>query len=219
MNANQLQAEIQRLVDGELPHDRRVRLLENLARRPNQWRDLAIAFVERQVLDESLLSKVAPRLPSLEVNGVSQSDHAQNIHRLASKPPSKGTHGSRVHRLGRAVTAAACLLIGFAVGNWRVPLPHPPDGPGVASTAKETLDESADSSQGSDKPISVIPLADALSRASYPIPVDLRREMMRQGYLITELDRLSKVQLPTGQTVELPVRQVAVTYLGNAAYQ
>jgi hypothetical protein len=219
MNASELYADIQRLVDGELTHDRRARLLENLSRRPIQWRDLAIAFVERQVLDESLSNNVVTRLSSLAVNGVSQGNGRRKVERQGSDPKLANAHGRMANQLSWAAAAAACLLIGFVVGNWRVPMPRLENEAQVASAANEALDASAAATKRSAGPAAVIPLADALSRASYPISVDLRREMMRQGYLITELDRLSKVRLPTGQTVELPVRQVAVTYMGHAAYQ
>lgn len=51
----ELEEQIQALVDGELDHKERKDLLENIGREaPQQWRTLALGFVENQMLREGL---------------------------------------------------------------------------------------------------------------------------------------------------------------------
>lgn len=212
------QTRIQQLVDGECEHAERSQLLRSVPEHSPIWRDLALAFVERQIFDESLGAPAANR-----VSGNTDCKADSNI--LTSIADRHSNHEVRAvpRRSARQASVAfwtaiaGCLALGLILGEVhgrRIggnPLPR-------------NLSAAADFVEPSE-PIhaaitgEAIPLADALSRASYPIPVDFRRALMKQGYLITELDRPSKVRLPSGQLVEIPLRQVAVTYLGNATYQ
>jgi hypothetical protein len=221
MNKLEIRADLQRLADGEIPQERRAQLLRALPANSEHWRELALAFVERQILDESLNG--SERIDGTLDDSADESSKFQlgvrQVHRLSngrSRPERSGRWSVRALWM---MAVGASLLLGIALGNWRTfgdfnqldslaLIPESPTNANPASEATATEQEHFG-----------MPLAEALSRAAYPIPVDLRRELMKRGYLITELDQLSKVQLPTGQLVELPVRQVAVTYLGNATYQ
>lgn len=216
MKTSDWQANIQLLVDGELTHARRSEFLRGLSSDSKGWRDIALAFVERQVLDESLAAKKDPRQTSILVQMPAEKRKIRPSSPSGKQLDSRSTRQWRSAALWSA-TIAACFFIGLALGKWGNPsTTSNRDSVAAIADTPSNPQPLAKTPQEND---GGIPLADALARAVYPIPVELRRELMKRGYLITELDQLSKVQLPTGQLVEIPVRQVAVTYLGNATYQ
>ncbi len=217
MKKTDIRADLQRLADGELRQEQRTQILRAMPVDSGHWRELALAFVERQILDESLMG--TEHIGETPSGGAGE----RPTLRLNIQPVTNFTNGrSRQDRSARGSARAlwiaaigASLMIGIALGNWQSRSTSNATGPVAVIPKAQVSPHPANDVQNP----SGMPLAEALSRTTYPIPVDLRREMMKRGYLITELDQLSKVQLPTGQLVELPVRQVAVTYLGNETYQ
>ena len=221
MNQLEFRADMQRLADGELTQEQRARVLRAMPAEAGQWRELALAFVERQILDESLMGTEqvggAPNGSANECTAIRLNVQPDKTLRNGrSRPERSGNWNARALWIA---AIAASLLIGIALGNWRANGDSNNSNSLAETRVSPTDADRTDIASATQQEHSGMPLAEALSRASYPIPVDLRRELMKCGYLITELDQLSKVQLPTGQLVEMPVRQVAVTYLGNATYQ
>jgi hypothetical protein len=218
MKTIEWQARIQQLVDGEVEHGERSRLLRSIPDHSPLWRELALAFVERQVFDESLGAPTANRRD--ENSGLDSG--LKILLSIADSHPNGAVRPISRHSAKRTsamfwTAIAGCLALGLILGEVHgrriggIPIPNENLATAELGERGEPI-EAARAGEG-------IPLADALSRASHPIPVDFRRALMKQGYLITELDRPSKVRLPSGQLVEIPLRQVAVTYLGNATYQ
>ena len=223
MNNNNFGIQLQLLIDGELEHSERSRFLASVGSESKGWQKIALAFIERQLLDESF-------------NPYSRYSTANNNAPLATVAPTESIVGIVQDNvvngdvaLGKAnrfapkriqlswwLATSACLLIGLLIGNW---------SGGSPSISRTTNDNSIDKNANAETGIThadlirTIPLSEALERSPAPVPIVFRRELMKQGYLVNELARLAKVQLPTGETIEMPIRQVDIWYLGTATFQ
>jgi hypothetical protein len=111
-----LQADLDRLVDGELPPPRLRELIERCDRRPENWRAVAVAFLEAQAVSQSLRSAaVRPQRPATRI------------------VPAASARG-RTRSVAVAVTAIVSLLVGWVGGQALAPrMPTP----GPATTASE----------------------------------------------------------------------------------
>jgi hypothetical protein len=99
MDKETRQIEIQRLIDGRMPQSERVALLECLDDGPDGWRELALGFVEEQVL-RSELSTLATR------NDVDKSLPRVTLHR------------ARTGLWFSATAVVVALLVGGVAGRW-----------------------------------------------------------------------------------------------------
>jgi hypothetical protein len=228
MNVREFESGLQLLADGEMGSFERADFLRGLPVYSDRWRLVALAFVERQILDESLgyaERTVATRQSRGRVSGISvESAAPECLPRSSMARSAAGSRPAVVWRRSAVVSAVAiCLAIGFIGGQWSASRSQ---GERAAAARTDEARSAGAADRGpvtADSTIDVgerpLPLADALARSAQPISWAFRREMMKRGYLISEEDRWSKVELPTGQLVEFPVRQVAVRYLGLAAYQ
>lgn len=191
------QFQIQQLVDGNLSHTDRSQWLQTLDDDQLVWRDIALAFVEKQVLDEALSgigdSAPAPRIDTPKVGGEN--------HR-----PAKST------RQGTWWAVAASLAMGLWLGSLFFS-DHQPNQ--VASVNQPVPSNNLSTNSPNDH----LMLADALARSITPVTPDARRAFLKAGYVVDEQKTVADVQLPSGDLVQLPVRQFNVQYLGNAAYQ
>lgn len=227
-----LQLKIQRLVHGELSAAERTAMLVELPADSKIWKQLAIAFLEQQVFSEALGAGLgsencrartgsSDRPIEAQISGPAPLADPQRAtvsgSNLGKGPLPAGRRTPLRDRLAWIAALACCYLVGMGIGRG---LGIPGEGQVASpSAAASPAKAFAESEMDPAPPARLLPLADALARSGQPIPVALRRELLKCGYMITELDRVSKVQLPTGQTVDMPVRSVAVTYLGNSAFQ
>ena len=62
-------------------------------------------------------------------------------------------------------------------------------------------------------------LAEALARSSTPVSAGFRRSLLEAGYFVDEVDKMAEVELPNGNSIRMPIRQVNIHYLGMSAYQ
>ena len=188
---------IQLLADGQLSHDQRSRFLDSISDDPGQWRELALAFVENQVLNEALHENA-------QVNRIHRSQKADIVNmQQADASPAR-----RMSWLAVAASLAVGLLTGFLLFSGQSPesvsgsSPRPEVG---TDTAVEVPDS--------------IPLEEALARSARPVSLDARRELLRAGYFVDETRQVADVELPTGKLIQMPVREFKIHYLGNAAFQ
>jgi len=197
---NENQKSIQLLVDCELSHDQRRQFLASLEDSSSLWRDLAFAFVEKQILDDSL--------------GSNQSN-IETATPLATRQPTP-----KKQALPLWIAIAASLLLGLFAGTWwnnNSTAPTMADGPTAIHSPDTTSATGNESNDG--QPQLQLQLDEALARSVKPISLRARREFLKAGYLIDEVPQMASVQLPSGQAIKMPIRQFSVQYLGNAAYQ
>lgn len=200
---------LQKLVDGELDHRTRSALIAPLSQESSHWREIAIAFVEKQIVDEAL------NLQPAEVTGIAIDTLAQQPCASSNKATSSKTdqRKNRIQSLLWAAGLAACLLVGIFIGSEIRPETETP----LSRSSPEVLiSETASKPISERKPFS---LAEALSRSSIPVPREFRRALLKAGYTLEEDQKLTAVDLPTGGKIELPVRSVQVTYVGLNSIQ
>ena len=185
---------LQKLVDGELTPEQRESFVNSLD--GSQWKTVALAFVENQILDEQI-PHIAPELqpPRKECSAVRpvRLEPVTGRHRLAE--------GTRV--LAVVLLGVLCASIGYAIATWSMP-------------SEEHLVTPSGSSVDSKSPLS---LDDALSRCSMPIPENFRLNLLEAGYIVKENETISDVSLPFGGTIKIPIRQVNIEYHGMSTYQ
>lgn len=186
--------QLQQLVDGSLSHSERSNLLLSLGNDSPVWRDLALAFVQKQILDESL-GKPGAMVTTEPGKVALRKNHA---------PLSRGW---------TYLAIVASLLLGLWLGSFfessnQSPLANQPE------VANNTQDPGPSEIQNNQ-----IMLADALARSVRPVSLDARRAFLKAGYVLDEQEKIADVQLPTGDLIQLPIRQFNVRYLGNAAFQ
>ena len=197
MNNNTQSKMIQKLVDGELSHDARSQWMSGLSDGSETWRELALAFVEKQVIGEAL-EGIAEEVPKTFVAPKKQIEETSSQRRART--------------LIWLVGLTACLLAGVFIG---------------AQYAAQNSDSVAVKQDINSQPLkqdlqehdAAIGLADALSRSSSPVPNEFRRALLQAGYSLRDQQTIANVTLPTGGQVELPVRDVDVTYVGLKAFQ
>jgi hypothetical protein len=213
MNAQDFETQLQRLVDAELDHGSRCRFLNQIPNASANWRKIAVAFVEQQLMNEALgrsrlADSAATAVPnSIEVAARNPLERVQTpVRRRAPGNPSWWT------------TLTICIFLGFVSGLFwsNRSAAKPESGPGII---RESRTPEINRIPAASNITGELELADALARSSQPLPVEFRRELMKFGYLITERDQISKVELPTGHWIEMPVRTVAVRFLGTNTYQ
>ena len=185
--------QLQQLVDGSLSHSERSNLLRSLGNDSPVWRELALAFVQKQILDESLGKPETFLIEEPEVT--LRPNHATS---------SRGW---------TYLAIVASLLLGLWLGSFfenstNSPIANQPE------IAQKNLDPSSSEIQNNQ-----IMLADALARSVRPVSLDARRAFLKAGYVLDEQEKIADVQLPTGDLIQLPIRQFNVRYLGNAAFQ
>ena len=189
---------IQLLVDGELSHDDRCQFLSTIDRGSELWCEIAVAFVEKQILDASL--------------GGNPAD-IETAAPLATRQPTP-----KKQALPLWIAIAASLLLGLLAGTWwnsNTNAPSIAEGPTVTRNQDTTTASGNESNGGQPQ----LQLDEALARSVKPISLQAKRELLKAGYLIDEVPQMASVRLHSGQAIEMPIRQFNVHYLGNAAYQ
>lgn len=228
------EAEIDRLVDGELSEAERHDLLSRLDAEPDSWRQCALAFLEAQSWREAMRSISAN---SVEPAAVADRDRAS-------------------WRRLRSVLATACSLllalgVGFAVGGLfdgdptLAPPEHVAEGPEVKKPAesKPVEEPAAEAISESEVPVQfvAIPAQDPVSGDTdsiqmpvvpheylgegWPyqlpavVPEDVVKTLRRQGREVVQQRRLVPFQAADGSRVVFPVDEVEVVPVRNRRYQ
>ena len=211
--------QIQFLVDGELSNKDRHSFLRSLDETSGGWKQLALAFVEQQLMDEAF----APLASEMK-----EASREPYVPKAPSVPWNQQVHSFRFW--ASFITAA---LVGFLCGVFGMstsPNTFTKSQPNI--TANDLTAGSMDSkdsrksdqeetrTSGAASPINQpISLAEAISRSIHPIPTPFRHEMLKAGYRVFEDQKQATVKLPTGGSIELPIRDVQIKYVGISAFQ
>lgn len=193
---NDFETSVQQMIDGELAHDDRIRLVEGLEAKPELWRQVGLAFLENQLLCETLKSTDGENAS----NSCSRTEHV-------GRPIVHPNRASRIPVIAWLTAMAACLLLGVFVGSSSTT-----KGQSIAAQtpAEDDLTE---------HPVVNAEFADAIARSATPIPNHFRRELLKAGFLVNEVETLKTVMSPIGGSVDIPIREVEIKYLGNSIYQ
>jgi hypothetical protein len=199
MNVEINSGSLQRFADGELDDDQRNALLRAIDNEPVRWRELALAFVENQLIDQALGDNRDTAGP-VRLGAISRA------------PVSRATgHSlSLQRRLLTKFTLAASLVCSAAAGylfgaTWS-----------LDSAIVETAMEPGSQAMVDDVEMD---FEEALARCSAPLFELSRDRLLAAGILVDPADRVMPVELPNGQRIEIPVRSYRVHYLGTSAYQ
>ena len=193
------QKRIQMLADGELSHDDRCQFLASIKQGSELWREIAVAFVEKQVLDVALGADQIRLEPKRSL-------------------PARNSDSNDRSALPWWIAIAASLVLGLLAGVlWN----SNPTALTVAqhSTSIMRHNDGTASKELAAEELPKLRLDEALARSIKPISMQARRELLKAGYLVDEVPQIASVQLPSGQAIEMPVRRFNIQYLGNAAYQ
>lgn len=201
---------IQRLVDGELEHSARSKWLSELHEESASWRALALAFIEKQITDEALRDFQIADAPK-----DNNHDHASRFAEATSAKPSNTSLANLRHNAMWILGLATCLLVGVFIGSEMTTAPTDP----VAVQTTDAPKQSEQPNKDRNDPTGTTELADALSRSGAPVPDDFRRALLRAGYSLRDKRTITNVSLPSGGQIELPVRDVDVTYVGLNSFQ
>ena len=193
---------LQLLVDGELSSAERNRFIRSLEQNPARYRRVALAYVEQQVTDEVCRDLVAHN-PVENRNVCSDNSLRSNVtaHSKSGRP--------EIHKTIWFVALAASLLLGVFIG-------HANNISRRQSISKKDVPQQRIEAREAG---SRNRLADAIAKSPMPIPFEFRNRLLKAGYLISENETFTEVELPVGGTVSIPTRQVEIQYLGLSVYQ
>lgn len=224
-----LQAQLDRLVSGDLPPAERRSLLAWLDEEPSRWRMCGLAFLEAQNWTEAL-----------ETLGEGSRDSAAPLSGAASKNERKKQIVDRKPAL-RLLAAAASVLLALTCGivigrRWDA---RAPAAPAIANFPHETspMPRQESSKRGQVQlatvslptdlspnvaalvqlPVKTATAGDAAPQAS-SIPDHIRKQWERRGFELKEERRFLPARLADGREVVVPVNEVQVKYIGNQVY-
>ncbi len=224
---------LDRLVDGELPDDKRRELLESLDHVPGGWRACALAFVEAQCLKESLSGvvrasgarpEVAVPLPARRAAWTLRAQTflamaasflvALGLGWWAGLPRHAILPGNPASGLDAGLVASQ----GAGTEKWRAD----PGGPGELPAAPPTMTVALPggwSPGGQEIRLPVVERDQIDHSLLYPdaqaFPSQLRESLQRAGYQVRQHHGLVPVPVQDGRHAVLPVDQLDVRYVGN----
>lgn len=221
-------AQIDRLVSGDLAEAERRSLLAFLDEEPERWRACSLAFLETQTWEQaagtsSFSASQGGAGASRKVGGGDRTLNARG-----QSPPSPHTHSSPSSHGFRGLAVAALVLVAFALGlvsgrSWPAPMPvdgqfaqavgpsgRSSSGPLLASV---TLPTNLDPRLKAEL---TLPLAadGQAPRLGSSIPAYVRQQWERRGFELTEEVRYLPAKLPDGRQVMVPITKVHVKYKG-----
>ncbi len=182
-------ADLDRLVDGELPPPRLRELIERCDRRPETWRAVAVAFLEAQAVSRALRSAaVRPPRPASRI-----------------VPAASGRGRTRV--IAVAATGLVSLIVGWLGGQAATPrMPSP--GPAIAAHGFPSGDADA---------VDMVPIYDAAdeqwsvaSRESRAALERWTREQEASGNHVEVRQWLVGLELDDGSHAVTPVDELIV---------
>lgn len=184
-----LQADLDRLVDGELPPPRLRELIKRCDRRPEAWRAVAVAFLEAQAVSQAMRS--AAVRPSRQATRI---------------VPAASGHG-RTRVIAVAATGLVALLVGWLGGQAVTPRMQSP-GPAIAADGFSSGDADA---------VDMVPIYDAAdeqwsvaSRESRAALERWTREQEAAGNHVDVRQWLVGLELDDGSHAVTPVDELIV---------
>jgi hypothetical protein len=228
MNQANPEAQLDRLVDGELSEDDRRSLLLQLDHEPEGWRRCALAFLEAQCWKQEL--GLMARTPSKA--------EAASEPAVPAAPAARWSAWRR--QLATVLSMAACFLIALAlVIGLRGGVAGSGHGPG--SPVREVTNEfplnpsaqaqdkyefvkvSADSPNGPTETLNIPAVRrdsfdrSMLERFPAAIPPDVQRTLEQAGYQIRQDREVVPVQMNNGERLMVPVNNVEIHYVGRGS--
>ena len=207
MSTSLSETQLQRLVDSELSHEERQIFLSEIERTPELWREVALAFVERQVLEQELGS----------------------MFQAVVKDPEKSVTKSPSYKrtLWPAALAALLMLsLGFAAGQFFTQQASRGKPAGVVS-ANNAPRESSDASQPSYR-LKLSAMSQTGSPQTIEVPIYEQAQLQRQspaqqandalsarGYAVDWDTNYLTGQLQDGRRLIVPVKSPAIHYYGQ----
>jgi hypothetical protein len=215
-------ANIDRLIDGELPELERRALLLRLEADPEGWRRCSLAFLEdqawRRALTAAIPADLAPSPASLSGSPVQVSGRTGWLRRSSiAATLMASTFGAGFAAGGLAKDGTRPEVAREVnVGPDKVPMPPP------AAEVREVgrlrvVDDSTGEGPARSFPIRSGPgLDDRWLRSQPPsVPDYVRARYERQGYQVAERRKVMSVELENGRRVSIPVDEVEVDYVGQ----
>jgi hypothetical protein len=195
-------ADLDRLVDGELPLPQLRELIERCDRRPEAWRNVAVAFLEAQAVSQALRSGTArPERPNRPPAPITPA--------AAGRGPRAAGRRPRVVAL--ATTGLVSLFVGWLGGQAvapRMPSPSPSWSPSPATAGLIAGDADV---------VDVVPIYDApdeqwamASRESRDALENWTREQQAAGNHVTVRQWLVSLELEDGSHAVTPVDELVV---------
>ena len=224
-----------RLVDGELSEAERRELLAGLDNEPGGWRRCALAFLEAQCWKDAFRTLAGQQRPSAAVVQAAPRKRSAWLHR-----------GEKAMALAAMFLVA--LLLGSWLQQWRTPAGIPAMGGGsqVATAKVPSLPGPGPMlvppGPASEGPWQMVTLAPSMGTSddgtpiqlpamerknvddnwvrSVPaaVPDDVLQALHRSGYQVQQRRELVPVPMKDGRRLLVPMDQVEVRYVGNAAY-
>ncbi len=229
--------ELQRLLDGELDHAQRCRVLGQLDEQPSQWRMVALALLEEQAFCRELGS---------------QSQRDPQVSRSASIALADGKHsksnansGSISRWLPMALAASLLVGVGVSAGNWlasRFDSSSPSDskivGGSMAVAEPTTSDQkpfdfasltpvgqlnfASDMNSQSNGNSIQVPMYEAAPEQFKQMLIAQQQQMQqwndqlrRRGFELEWHPEMLESRLPDGRAVIVPIQQVNIRNLGQ----
>lgn len=190
---------VQRLVDRDLPATERQECIQRL-RTKEQWQQVAVAFLEKQILDETIGSFA----------GRSDRIAAEVIPVSPSRRPDWPISRFHIRHLVAAVAGAMLLLAsGYWIGTGQ--------SSGRVVDRSESISAPATDRATEEKPF--LNLTDALARCVTPVPDQFRLDLLQAGFVLNEDEKLTDVVMPFGGTIKMPIRRFDIQFLGASAFQ
>lgn len=193
---------LQKLVDNELNQKELDSLIDVVESDDQQGRLVAMAFIEKQLFDRVITQEMSKQVPDLT--------------KAKNGTPDKPSRSRRM-LVAMAASVGFALLVGFVSGQQF----NQPQAIGSAGAASSTEDSSSNRIVETEQNFEFDEqaLEDALARSWTPVPLGFKRELLRGGYVLQEQQRFTKVSLPGGDTIDVPIRKVNIEYLGQATIQ
>jgi len=206
-------AQIDRLVSGDLPETERRRLLAWLDEESARWRSCGIAFLEAQAWEQATTQAVWDE----QCGAVPAASSGLTVQKGACRP---------VFRWLQGLAVAGLLLLAFGAGvfaaqSWSSrppPLPQFAQQAASDELARPTLASvsvrtSLDPRLQARLTLPVEPADDSLP-ASSAISDYVRKQLERRGYELSEETQYLPAKMPDGRPVMVPVNKIRVRLRG-----
>lgn len=216
-----LQAKLERLVDGELSRDEYVALLTSLEQQPQAWKDCALMFLEHQALREDLSGSFAEP----QIKKAAQPP-AVAIAELAPRRRAAWPLAPQIAAL------AASLALAFFLGRGSLPVAGGPESRGMSTNVAQSQQQEQNSlpSLGSHGRLTLVvngpdgrprevelPVVDGervdprlVLEEDTAIPPEVLRALQASGHRLESRRELVPLRLDHQREVVVPVDHVRV---------
>lgn len=219
-----MQAQIDRLVGGDLPEAERRNLLAWLDEDASRWRACAVAFLETQMWESAATSGPAEPQPVAELQP----------HHLAPSPSSRRPEGSRISILALTAAVAVAFLGGLVLARWlpsaasrpelqfvEQPAQAPPGAPQPAPPKDQTLIATVPVRTNLDARLPFmlqVPVStnggETVAAENSSLSEYERMQWEKRGFEVIEEQRYLPARLPDGRPVVVPVNKVQLKFKG-----